>query len=67
VGLRTRGRDIVVDACSSEYFSYDHETFRQYNELGVDQAIILEAETSSSPATVESALDRQGLRAFRTP
>ena len=50
--------DIVIHACAGEYFSYDHDTFRQYNDLGVDQAIILEAATSSSPDELEALLER---------
>ena len=50
--------EIVINACAGEYFSYDHDTFRQYKELGVDQAIILEAATSSSTDELEAMLER---------
>lgn len=59
--LERHGRsrsDITIRACPGENFPYDHDTFRQYKELGIDEAIILEAATSSSTEELERMLNR---------
>lgn len=43
-----RSRDEIAIAACSYPNEYDHETIRQYHELGVDQVILLHAATSSS-------------------
>ena len=52
-----RSRDeITINACPYPD-EYDHETFRQYKEAGVDQVILLHEPTSSSTDELESLLN----------
>ena len=47
--------EITINACPYPD-EYDHETFRQYKEAGVDQVILLHEPTSSSTDELESLL-----------
>lgn len=58
--LERHGRsrsDITIRACPYPH-EYDHDTFRQYKELGVDEAILLEPATSSSVDELNGILNR---------